>query len=379
MVGAGLGGLAGALHLRSAGYEVTIIERQPGPGGRFGALEIDGFRFDVGPGGAPALRDLSAVLGVVGERLDDWAEVQVLDPVCRAHYPDGATIDVFDDPHRTAEAIAAVCGRAEARAYLRWRRWGALAGLTDPRTRRLFGAAALFGYDPIGESRCVRGGGDALARIMASVCEKHGISMWYRMRVGKWKTERDRVVAVVTDGGESVPVDAVVLPRRTVGRGPSCLMLHLGAAGSYGRIARRNVHFGRAWRRSRHELLVRGELMRDPTIAVEDSGGGAYRVAVPVPDLRLAPMDWDGIAARAYAGEIVATLEARGYLDLGMSLSVSYVVTPAHWARQGMAYGIPFGDSSHTRRHPALANVVYSGSGLQGGRRAAHWIMGSLS
>jgi phytoene desaturase len=377
-----LGGLAGALHLRSAGYEVTIIERQAGPGGRFGAVEIGGFRFDTGPaGGGPAVRDTAAVLGAVGERLADWAEVQVLDPICRAHYPDGTMIDVFDDPHRTAESVAAVCGGAEARAYLRWRRWGALGlptGWADPRTRRLFGAAALFGYSPIGESRCVRGGGDAVARILASVCEKHGISIWYQMKLRKWKTERDRVVAVVTDRGDSVPVDAVVLPRRTVGRGPSCMMLHLGVEAAYGRIAGRNVHFGRAWRRSRHELLVRGELMRDPTIAVEASGG-AYRVVVPVPDLRLAPMNWDGVAARAYAGEIVATLEARGYLDLGMSLSVSYMVTPAHWARQGMAYGIPFGDSSHARRHPALANVVYSGSGLPGGRRAAHWIMGSLS
>jgi phytoene desaturase len=188
---------------------------------------------------------------------------------------------------------------------------------------------------------------------------------------------------VTTDGGESLPADAVVLPRRTIGRGPSCLVLNLGATATYGRIARRNLHFGRAWRRSAHEVLVRGELMRDPTIAVDvdpaGNGQNVYRIAVPVPNLRMAPMNWDGIAARAYAGEIVATLEARGYLDLGMSLRVSSLVTPADWARHGMAYGVPFGDSSHARRHPALANVVYSGSGLRGGRRAALWIMGSLA
>ncbi len=369
MVGAGLGGLATALHLRSAGYEVTILERQAGPGGRFGALEIDGFRFDTGPAHDVRPDELAALLGAVGERLSDWIELAFVDPLCRAHFPDGTTIDVFADPHRTADAIAAVCGgHKRARARFRMLR------------SRVHGAAGLFGHSPLGGPWSARGGMNAMARTLAAVSEKHQISLWYGRKLRQWATRGDRVVSVEVDDGERVPVDAVVVPRRRVGRGPSCLVLHLGAGAAYGGIARRNVHFGWAWRRSRHELLVRGELMRDPTIAVNvepGDGRGVYQVVVPVPNLKAAPMDWDGIATRRYAGEIMATLEARGYLDLGMSVRVSYVVTPADWARQGMAHGIPFGDSSHSRRHPALANVVYSGSGLQGGRRAALWIIGT--
>ena len=49
VVGAGLSGLAAALHLAGAGRRVTIVEREAIPGGRNGILERDGFRFDTGP------------------------------------------------------------------------------------------------------------------------------------------------------------------------------------------------------------------------------------------------------------------------------------------------------------------------------------------
>ena len=49
VVGAGLGGLACALHLAAAGRQVTIVERESVPGGRAGRLTMDGFDFDTGP------------------------------------------------------------------------------------------------------------------------------------------------------------------------------------------------------------------------------------------------------------------------------------------------------------------------------------------
>ena len=49
VVGAGLGGLACALHLAGAGRQVTVVERESVPGGRAGRLAIDGYTFDTGP------------------------------------------------------------------------------------------------------------------------------------------------------------------------------------------------------------------------------------------------------------------------------------------------------------------------------------------
>ena len=49
VVGAGLAGLSAALHLRGAGREVVVVERETVPGGRNGLLELEGYRFDTGP------------------------------------------------------------------------------------------------------------------------------------------------------------------------------------------------------------------------------------------------------------------------------------------------------------------------------------------
>ena len=49
VVGAGLGGLSAACHLRGAGHDVLVLERADRPGGRNGSFARDGFRFDTGP------------------------------------------------------------------------------------------------------------------------------------------------------------------------------------------------------------------------------------------------------------------------------------------------------------------------------------------
>ena len=49
VIGAGLAGLAAACHLRGAGHDVVIVEKQAQAGGRGIRLERDGFTFDTGP------------------------------------------------------------------------------------------------------------------------------------------------------------------------------------------------------------------------------------------------------------------------------------------------------------------------------------------
>ena len=101
-----------------------------------------------------------------------------------------------------------------------------------------------------------------------------------------------------------------------------------------------------------------------------------YSVLAPVPNLHAANLDWRGRLAREYAGELTATLEARGYYDFGAGIEVSTVVTPADWADAGLAAGTPFA-TAHTfgqtgpfrpgNLHPTLSNVVFAGSGTQPG------------
>ncbi|GIV54510.1 MAG: phytoene dehydrogenase [Candidatus Kapaibacterium sp.] len=49
IIGAGLGGLSAAIHLRAKGFKVELYEQNPLPGGRANRISTDGFSFDTGP------------------------------------------------------------------------------------------------------------------------------------------------------------------------------------------------------------------------------------------------------------------------------------------------------------------------------------------
>ena len=49
IVGAGIAGLATALRLRAQGHEVVVFESNSYTGGKLHALNLEGYRFDLGP------------------------------------------------------------------------------------------------------------------------------------------------------------------------------------------------------------------------------------------------------------------------------------------------------------------------------------------
>nr|MDT0661746.1 phytoene desaturase family protein [Micromonospora sp. DSM 115978] len=269
VVGAGLGGLACALHLAGQGRQVTILEREPVPGGRAGRLSVGGYDFDTGPTVLTMPDLIAEALGAVGEDLSDWLELHPLDPAYRAHYPDGSTLDVLTDTARMAAEISRVCGPREADGYLRFVDYardlwklersdfidrnldsptdlltlnllkllsaGAFRRLqtkinqffADPRTRRIFSFQAMYAglaphdalaiytviayLDSVAGVYFPRGGIHAVARAMAGAAEKHGVQIRYDTTVNRVETTGRRAVAVITDQDERVPADVVVL------------------------------------------------------------------------------------------------------------------------------------------------------------------------
>ena len=108
VVGAGLGGLSAALRLAGAGRAVTVLERESRPGGRAGLVELPPrtgrhYRFDTGPT-VLTMPDLIAdCFDAVGERLEDWLDLEPVDPLYRSFYADGSRLDV----HADVDAMAA--------------------------------------------------------------------------------------------------------------------------------------------------------------------------------------------------------------------------------------------------------------------------------
>jgi phytoene desaturase len=92
-VGAGFGGLAGALRLLARGHRVTLVDRMPRVGGRAQVYERNGFRHDAGPTVVTAPFLLEELFDLFGERLVDHVKLVPVEPWYRFRFPDGRTFD----------------------------------------------------------------------------------------------------------------------------------------------------------------------------------------------------------------------------------------------------------------------------------------------
>lgn len=95
IVGAGLGGLAAAIHLAVRGYRVTVLEKNERVGGKLNIIREAGYTFDTGPSLVTmpwVLRDLFAT---AGRSLDDYLELIPIEPTCRYLWPDGTHFNAW--------------------------------------------------------------------------------------------------------------------------------------------------------------------------------------------------------------------------------------------------------------------------------------------
>jgi phytoene desaturase len=86
VIGAGLGGLACALRLLSAGMEVTVVEAAPSPGGRAGQLREQGYTFDTGPSLITMPQLLDELFALAGTKTADQLRLHRLEPFYRIHW-----------------------------------------------------------------------------------------------------------------------------------------------------------------------------------------------------------------------------------------------------------------------------------------------------
>lgn len=84
IIGSGLGGLSTALRLSKKGYKVTILEKHSTPGGRLNILEMDGFRFDMGPSFMSMTYELDELFDSIGVK--NPVELEELDPLYQVFF-----------------------------------------------------------------------------------------------------------------------------------------------------------------------------------------------------------------------------------------------------------------------------------------------------
>jgi phytoene desaturase len=287
--------------------------------------------------------------------------------------------------------------------------------LRDERVRRLFSFQSLYAgvpprkalaayaviayMDTVAGVYFPKGGVGALAGGMAAAAADAGASVRYGASVDRLELRGSRVVAV--HAGERFPCDAVVLtpdlltsyrllgrtPRRPIrlGWSPSAVVLNAGVTRAWNMLGHHTIFFGRHWDRTFDEITRQGRLMSDPSLLVTQptvtdptmapAGRHLVSVLAPCPNLEVGPIDWARVGP-AYRAELTRVLEARGLTGFDAAIEVEQLITPADWARRGLAAGTPF-SLAHTFRQTGpfrprnlisgIDNVVLAGCGTTPG------------
>jgi|YNPMSStandDraft_1061717.scaffolds.fasta_scaffold00148_24 phytoene desaturase len=107
IIGAGLGGLSAAIHLRLAGHPVRILERNPTPGGRANRLELDSVSFDTGPTLLNYPWVFEDLFRRAGKDFTDYVDLLPVEPTVAYCWTDGRRLTLSRDPERLRQELEA--------------------------------------------------------------------------------------------------------------------------------------------------------------------------------------------------------------------------------------------------------------------------------
>lgn len=268
VVGAGLGGLSAAIRLATRGWEVTVYDKNPQPGGRMSTVTVGDFTWDVGPTLIMMPDVLRELFASADRRIEDYLDLRRVDPYYRVMFEQGGHLDLtgnLPDMVRNVEGLEAGAGRKylefltgaerlsrRTRAAIVERRFEGLRDLARPdvllsllRARPLasvadvvaahFRSAALrqaFSFQtlylgtppdrtpaayvmiPFVEAALgvwyPRGGIHQIALAMARLARELGVQMRLGAPVRRILTEGERATGVLLDDGEVRAADVVV-------------------------------------------------------------------------------------------------------------------------------------------------------------------------
>lgn len=109
IVGGGLGGLSAAIHLRLAGYEVSLFEANDRVGGRANVIKRDGFTFDTGPSLLNYPWVFEQLFQAAGRNFHDYVKLIPVDPSVSFEWTDGTTFTLSSNMQKLLDE----CERVE--------------------------------------------------------------------------------------------------------------------------------------------------------------------------------------------------------------------------------------------------------------------------
>ncbi len=460
VVGAGVGGLVSALQLARQGLAVTLLEAAATPGGKMRQPVVDGAAIDSGPTVFTMRWIFQQIYASAGARLEDELELTALPVLARHAWGADERLDLFADPAQSREAIARFAGAAEANRFGQFCRqaravydtlegpfirsqaptlmrmqgdlglrglavlaslgpmrslWGALGKhFHDPRLRQLFARYATYcGSSPwqapatlmlvtqveLDGVWSVRGGMHALAKSLASLAERAGVTLRYGVRVASIDVSGGRANGVRLDNGERIAADSVVFngDRSALGQGLlgdvvsravapvapsqrslSALTWSLHAATEGFPLERHNVFFQPDYRREFDDIFGHGRLPATPTVYVCAQDRGCPGTPAPARDRLLMLVNAPAEARRVLTEAEIEACESHSFsLLAGYGLTVrrtpqnSLRTTPSDFHRMfpgsaGALYGMATHGWMSAFQRPGAASRI-AGLYLAGG------------
>jgi 1-hydroxycarotenoid 3,4-desaturase len=272
IVGAGIGGLACAIELARSGFDVTVVERAARAGGKMREIDVGGVSVDSGPTVMTMRWVFDEIFEAAGVSLEQYLALEPLEVLARHAWNRDERLDLFADANRSADAIGAFAGPAEAAGYLAFTadsqrvfetlrdsfltaqkagpmglagkiglgRADALLGIrpfdtlwralgdffADPRLRQLFGRYATYcGSSPFAAPAtlmliahveqagvwAVAGGMQRLAEALERLATSLGVTFAFGAHVQTITLGQGRADGVILTGGERLAADWVVV------------------------------------------------------------------------------------------------------------------------------------------------------------------------
>jgi len=104
IIGSGIAGLASAVRLQAAGFNVTVLEANAYFGGKLTEFSKDGFRFDAGPS-LFTLPQLVLDLYIIAKQNENHFEYIQLEKACNYFYEDGTRFTAYHNQENMANEL----------------------------------------------------------------------------------------------------------------------------------------------------------------------------------------------------------------------------------------------------------------------------------
>ncbi|MAQ32332.1 MAG: phytoene dehydrogenase [Flavobacteriales bacterium] len=106
IIGSGVAGLATALRLSHAGYQVRVFESNNHVGGKMSEIRHDGYRFDTGPSLFTMPQLIDELIAMGDDCSSSFFEYLKIDITCRYFFNDGVILNAYSDTDKFVQEVS---------------------------------------------------------------------------------------------------------------------------------------------------------------------------------------------------------------------------------------------------------------------------------